>query len=49
MHSEDVAGPQQGMEGEEIYTLSMGDFLKMPEVDFAELVRFDPHLRSLLN
>ena len=46
---QDAAGPSDSIEGEEIYTLTMGDFLKMPEVDFRELVNFDSHLRSLLN
>lgn len=46
---QDGMGPSGGEVGEEIYTLTMGDFLKMPDVDFRELIKFDPHLRSLLN
>ncbi len=49
IQSQDAVGPSDGVKGEEVYTLTMGDFLQMPDVDFRQLINLDPHLRSLLN
>jgi hypothetical protein len=46
---QDLKQPLTSMEGEQVYTLRMEDFLKMPEVNFVELAMIDPHLRALMN
>jgi hypothetical protein len=46
---EDVTRPLESLGEEEIYTLRMGDFLQMPDVDFVALSSYDPHIRALMN
>lgn len=46
---DDDVMPVEPVGDEEIYTLQMADFLRMPDVDFKELASFDPHIRALMN
>ena len=46
---QDVSKPLTELKEEDLYTLYMGDFLNMPEVDYFELVHIDPMVRALLN
>lgn len=41
--------PTQIVKDEEILTLYLSDFLKMPDLDYRELARFDPLIKSLFN
>lgn len=38
-----------GLVEEEVYTIYMADFFKMPDVDFKELAQLDPYVRALFN
>lgn len=41
--------PAQSVQDEEMYTLYLGDFLKMPDLDYRELSKFDAMIKSLFN
>ena len=46
---QDKQQPQESIEGEEVYTVTMADFLTMPLVNFLELATVDPAVKALLN
>ncbi len=45
----EVAKPAEPVEGEKMYTLMRGDFLKMPDIDYLELAKVDSDIQALLN
>ena len=49
VHRLDAAVPEEILTLEEAYTLRMGDFLRMPEIDFRQMSAIDPHLKALMN
>ncbi|OVE76126.1 hypothetical protein BVX98_06510 [bacterium F11] len=46
---QDEAKPLEIPEGQEVYTLYLSDFNRLPDVDYLELIDLDPHIRALLN
>ena len=46
---QEVSRPLKSVEGEDIYTLYIEDFLRLPDVNYGELAALDPHVQALLN
>jgi hypothetical protein len=49
MHQKDSELPNDSTTGEPAYTLFLRDLLAMPDVNFTDLAKIDPAIRSLLN
>ncbi len=49
MHKKDTVKSTENVEGEQIYTVMLADFLRMPDVNFNDVACIDEHVRSLLN
>jgi hypothetical protein len=49
MHQLDTFASLEEAQGEQVYTLFLRDFLKMPPVDFSQVSSTDVAVRSLFN
>lgn len=49
MQKKDTLAPEERNVGEMIYTLTLADFRKMPDVNFFDIATMDAHVRSLFN